>query len=82
MRTNEEIEKEWHKVAIKDFHMMEQYQYLVSKWWLSQRLQDLQAIKEMVEDMKTEEGHSLQESLAYNQALEDIKVKLDELMNK
>lgn len=44
------------------------------------RLQDLQAIKEMVEDMKTEEGHSLQESLAYNQALEDIKVKLDELI--
>ena len=80
MRTNEEILEEWHKVAVKEFHMMEQYQYLVSKWWLSQRLQDLQAIKEIIDGMKTTDDTQMNDDHVYDEALEDIKVKLDELM--
>lgn len=76
MRTNEVIRKEFYEWLLNHDECWADSRQDVTNWWLSQRLQDIQSIKEMVEGM-TETGDSAKQN--YLSALEIIH-KLDELM--
>ena len=104
-KSNEEIIKEWENFTENDSNWVEddhggyindkKLDKFIKDYVPNTRLQDLQAVKEMVEGAEKEEnwrricesGIKATEATSiafnneiYNQALQDIKVKLDELM--
>lgn len=98
-KSNEEIKKEWKKKFLKiaeggNKEKLAKALLLTEQTFDALRLQDLQAVKEMINRMEiniTNIEEFIKEidivgrekdvfGHAYNQALEDIKVKLDELM--
>ena len=66
---------------VNDIATLDAYQErAIKSFLLSTHISILEAVVEEMEEMKIEEGHSLAESLAYNQALSDQIKSLTEVI--